>query len=230
MEVVVRQHTAAFVCPWCVFVFVEVERCVSGVRPGVDEPQTPSGGWLWWMVPGSSDVWAVTRQPGLIDSFSFSAAVAKFWWRLVDGCWVSGVIPALLITSWQVREGKPFNTAAGSGATHTYTHLLPWMCMFAQPPRFPYRITDYNPSIRPGRKASDSMKLFIHQSPVHLCMYEFIDLDDFIVLKSPLTSSHTSEEIRCLVQNCNNEWVTTAHKSLQLWFKVKCRLLTIGAS
>lgn len=165
-------------------------------------------GWSGW---GGCDGWyleAMCEQPaasrGWLIPF-YLVFSALLWLTFGGGCRVSGVIPALLITSWQVCEGKPFNTAAGSGETHTYTHLLPWMCMFAQPPRFPYRIPDCNLSVRPGRKVSASIKLFIHQSPAHLCMYEYrFRLPYFIVLKFPLTSSHTSNSVRCLVQNCNN--------------------------
>lgn len=119
--------------------------------------------------------------------------------------------------------------------THTPTHTTSPECVCVcllnpphpHPPGSPIdRIPDCNPSVRPGRKVSASMKLFIHQSPAHFCMYEFIDSDYFIVSKFPLTSSHTSK----FVQNCNNEWVRAAHKSPQLWFKIKCRLLAIRPS
>lgn len=168
---------------------VEVGWCVSGVRPDVVEPQTPSGGWLWWMVPGSSeaaqrsDVWAAIRWLGLIDSFLFSVLL---WLSFGGGSLTAAEFRVLFQHYWlqadrYVKESHLILQQAAVKHTPTHTSSPECVCL-PNTPGFPYRITDYNPNVRPGRKVSASMKLFIHQSPVHLCMYEFIDSDYWTIL------------------------------------------------
>lgn len=73
-------------------------------------------------------------------------------WQFTDGCSVSGVILALLITRWRECEVKLYNTTAESGETHTYAHLLlPNSCL-SNPPNFSYRITNHLLSVRAGWK------------------------------------------------------------------------------
>lgn len=142
----VKGHLCALVgdlCFMCVCICPapKVGLCVSSLWPGVDQvrclcvsqPWTPSGGPRWWMTPGSSEavhmsaVWAAT----VMNDGCFWVCVLVWIrfgvheWQITDGCCVSGVILALLITGWRVCEGKLFNTVAEIGETHTYAHLLP---------------------------------------------------------------------------------------------------------
>lgn len=249
MEVVLRQHTAALVCRWCVFNVCRGRtvcvRSAAWCGWAIDPPQwlgVMDGTWKLW---SRSEAWCVSshQTAGVDGCISFSALLRL---SFGGGSLTAVEFRVLFQHYWlqadrYVKESHLILRQAAVKHTPTHTSSPECVCLLNTPaprpprvapppdPHFPYRITEYNPSVRPERKLRASMKLFIHQSPVHSCMYEFIDSDYFIVLKFHLTSSHTSKSVRCLVQNCNNKWVMTAHKSLQLWFKRKCRLSTIQA-
>lgn len=133
--------------------------CVSSSWPGMDhvhslcvsQPRTPSGGPTWWMIPGSSEavhIWAATRQSWMIDVLSFCACVDMFWYgmsgRLLMAFVFQFVILALLITRWQVCDGKLFNTVAEWWNTYLRTPPSLNLCVCSNPLTPPIELQPIN--------------------------------------------------------------------------------------